>query len=68
MVAELTMSGHAFVAYFLCLLFLIGLIYHDEFRKDQYFVTSGAKYFLFTMCLLVILSAAGLVVEVWSLW
>ena len=65
MVAELTMSGHAFVAYFLCLLFLIGLIYHDEFRKDQYFVTSGAKLFVLTISLLAVSAAARLVAEVW---
>jgi hypothetical protein len=65
MVAELTMSGHAFVAYFLCLLFLIGLIYHDEFRKDQYFVTSGAKLFVLTICFLAVSAAARLVAEVW---
>ena len=65
MVTELTMSGHAFVVYFLCLLFLIGLIYHDEFRKDQYFVTSGAKLFVLTICLLAVSAAARLVAEVW---
>jgi hypothetical protein len=62
------MSAYPLAAYFFGWFFLIGLIYHGEFRKVQYFMTLGAKYFLFTMCLLVILSAAGLVVEVWSLW
>lgn len=61
------MSGHVFVAYSLGCFFLVGLIYHGEFRKVKYFMTSGAKYFVFAIVLLTILTAAGLVAEVGSL-
>lgn len=49
-------------------LFLIGLIYHGEIRKVQYFMTMSAKLFEFTVFLLAIFTAAGLVAEIWSLW
>ena len=62
------MSGHVFVAYFFGCFFLIGLIYHGEFRKVQNFMTMSAKLFVFTMFLFAILTAAGLVAELWSLW
>jgi len=61
------MSGNAIVAYFFGCFFLMALTYHGELRKVQYFMTSGAKYFVFTMCLLSILTAASLVAEVWSM-
>ena len=62
------MSCHAFVPYFLGCFSLIVLIYHGELQKVQYFMTRIAKLFVFTMFLFAILTAAGLVAEIWSLW
>jgi hypothetical protein len=59
------MSAYPLAAYFFGWFFLIGLIYHGEFRKVQYFMTSGAKLFVLTICLLAVSAAARLVAEVW---
>jgi hypothetical protein len=59
------MSAYPLAAYFFGWFFLIGLIYHGEFRKVQYFMTSGAKLFVLTICFLAVSAAARLVAEVW---